>query len=120
MNLAGILERREKVEVFLRQHRIGLLTLVFTDMVGSTSLKQRLGDLAAFNLIQEHHALVRELLTQFAQAEEISTAGDSFLSSSPNLRMQPGSRCRCRRVCVRCPKRAEPLFPIELGFISGR
>src|SRR5512137_2295254 len=61
------------------KHRTGLLTLLFTDVVGSTQLKAALGDQSAVSLIQSHHALVRDLLRRFTEAEEISTAGDSFL-----------------------------------------
>jgi class 3 adenylate cyclase len=35
------IERRAKVEEFQRKHRVGLLTLLFTDIVGSTKLKQQ-------------------------------------------------------------------------------
>lgn len=52
--------------------------MLFTDIVGSTNLKQALGDRAAIALIQRHHALIRETLGLFAEAEEIDTAGDSF------------------------------------------
>jgi serine/threonine protein kinase/class 3 adenylate cyclase len=68
-----------RVQEFQRKHRLGLLTLVFTDIVGSTQLKQQHGDARAVELIQQHHAAVREVLVQFGQAEEIETAGDSFL-----------------------------------------
>lgn len=72
------IERRERVEEFRRKHRIGLLTLVFTDMVGSTRLKQSMGDTAGFERIQQHHDLVRGILAGFPEGEEIGTAGDSF------------------------------------------
>ncbi|MBI4664565.1 MAG: protein kinase [Verrucomicrobia bacterium] len=72
------LEQRAKVEQFQRKHRVGLLTLLFTDLVGSTRLKQELGDREAVALIQRHHALVREILVRFKEGEEIGTAGDSF------------------------------------------
>jgi class 3 adenylate cyclase len=55
-----------------------LKTMVFTDMVGSTQLKQELGDAQAMKLIQQHHTLVRELLSALPGATEIETAGDSF------------------------------------------
>lgn len=76
LNLA--LANRSKVDHFLQKHRIGLLTLLFTDLVGSTKLKQELGDRAAVALIRQHHELVRGILRQFNEAEEIDTAGDSF------------------------------------------
>lgn len=78
MNLQTILDQRAKIEEFRRKHRIGLLTLMFTDLVGSTELKQTLGDREAVAIIQRHHALVREILSRFKEGEEISTAGDSF------------------------------------------
>ncbi len=46
-------------------------------------MKQRLGDKAGAALIQQQRALVRQLLATFPGAEEIETAGDSFLLSFP-------------------------------------
>ena len=78
LDLHSALDQRGKVAEFQRKHRIGLITLLFTDMVGSTKLKQELGDREAVTLIQRHHSVVRENLSRFPTAEEISTAGDSF------------------------------------------
>jgi class 3 adenylate cyclase/tetratricopeptide (TPR) repeat protein/tRNA A-37 threonylcarbamoyl transferase component Bud32 len=55
-----------------------LATIVFTDIVGSTRLKQELGEREALSLIKAHHALIRETLNSFPGGEEIETAGDSF------------------------------------------
>src|SRR5437870_981669 len=74
----GTLPQAQLAE-FRRKHRTGLLTLLFTDIVGSAQLKQKLGDEAAVALIARHHELVRELRRGFSDAEEIETAGDSFL-----------------------------------------
>jgi class 3 adenylate cyclase len=78
MDLQPVLEQRAKVEEFTRKHRIGLLTLLFTDLAGSTKLKQDLGDVHAVPLLQRHRHMVREILHHFKEAEEIETAGDSF------------------------------------------
>ena len=67
-----------RVQAFGRKHQTGLVTLVFTDLVGSTQLKQRLGDWLGVRRIQEHHGTVRSILAEFPGAAEISTAGDSF------------------------------------------
>ena len=72
------IERRAKVQEFQRSHRVAVLTLVFTDIVGSTKLKQELGDQEAVSAIRRHHAAVREILSRFGQGEEVETAGDSF------------------------------------------
>ena len=63
------------------QTQTGVVTLLFTDIVSSTALKQRLGDKAGAVLIQQQRALVRQFLRIYPGAEEIETAGDSFLLS---------------------------------------
>ena len=63
--------------------RTGLVTLLFTDIVSSTALKQQLGDKAGAALMQQQRVLVRQLLAACPGAEEIETAGDSFLLSFP-------------------------------------
>lgn len=78
MRLEPFLKTSERVRTFLSTHRVGLATLVFTDLVGSTELKRILGDLQAVSLIQRHHSALREVLIDFSEAEEIETAGDSF------------------------------------------
>src|ERR1043166_4405183 len=78
MNLPAEAEQRSRVAEFQRKHRVGLLTLLFTDIVGSTKLKQKLGDHDAVMLIQQHHQVVRSILGNFKEGQEISTSGDSF------------------------------------------
>jgi WD40 repeat protein/serine/threonine protein kinase/class 3 adenylate cyclase len=72
-------EPENKVEAFGRKHRTGLVTLLFTDMVGSTAVKQQLGDRSGAIFFDRHHELVRQTLEAFTGGQEIETAGDSFL-----------------------------------------
>ena len=72
-------QQRAHVEKFRKKHRTALLTLLFTDIVGSTKIKQDLGDHAGVALLRWHDDLLREILSGFPDGEEISTAGDSFL-----------------------------------------
>src|SRR5690242_15151209 len=55
-----------------------LAAIVFTDMLGSTQLKNDLGDREAVALIKGHHVRIRAILSGFPGGEEIETAGDSF------------------------------------------
>jgi class 3 adenylate cyclase len=57
-----------------------LATILFTDIVGSTEHAARLGDSKWKKLLQRHHALVRQRLSQF-RGEELNTLGDGFLAS---------------------------------------
>ena len=68
MDLPLATEHRAKVEAFQRKHRTAVLTLLFSDIVGSVALKQQLGDFKALTLIQRHDALFRELLGHFPEA----------------------------------------------------
>ena len=71
-------KRQHQVEEFQRKHHTELVTMLFSDVVGSTKLKQVLGDREGVALLQRHDALIREILSRFDKAQEIATAGDSF------------------------------------------
>jgi pimeloyl-ACP methyl ester carboxylesterase/class 3 adenylate cyclase len=54
-----------------------LATVLFTDIVDSTRRQAELGDRGWKNLLERHHATVRDLLRQY-RGEEQDTAGDGF------------------------------------------
>jgi pimeloyl-ACP methyl ester carboxylesterase len=56
-----------------------LATILVTDIVGSTERAAELGDRAWKELLERHHAIVREQLRAF-RGEEVDTAGDGFLA----------------------------------------
>ena len=57
-----------------------LATVLFTDIVASTARAAELGDRAWRELLEQHHARIREQLTRF-RGKEIDTAGDGFFAS---------------------------------------
>jgi pimeloyl-ACP methyl ester carboxylesterase len=57
-----------------------LSTLLFTDIAGSTELITRLGDRAWRELLERHHAMVREELARF-RGREVDTTGDGFFAT---------------------------------------
>ena len=57
-----------------------LATVLFTDIVGSTTQAVQLGDRQWRETLEAHHAVVREELRRF-RGREIDTAGDGFLAS---------------------------------------
>jgi pimeloyl-ACP methyl ester carboxylesterase len=75
----------DEVEEFLTGTRHGaeptrvLATVLFTDMVESTSRAVQLGDVRWRTLISDHDRLVREELTRF-RGREIDRRGDGFLA----------------------------------------
>jgi class 3 adenylate cyclase len=57
-----------------------LLTVLFTDLVGSTERAQRLGDAKWRELLDEHNALLRRQL-DLHRGREVNTTGDGFLAT---------------------------------------
>jgi class 3 adenylate cyclase len=70
--LAGIETRREASTV--------LATVLFTDLVDSTRKQAELGDRRWRELVLEHHATIRDSLSQWGGSEH-DTAGDGFFAS---------------------------------------
>src|SRR5690348_1207745 len=56
-----------------------LAVLAFTDVVGSTDLKARLGDAAAGKLLERHNELVRRALAEAGGGAILKDTGDGFL-----------------------------------------
>ena len=56
-----------------------LATLLFTDIVGSTEHASRLGDGRWRDLLRDHHATVRAVLSRYG-GREVNTTGDGFLA----------------------------------------
>ena len=56
-----------------------LATVLFTDIVGSTARAAELADAAWRDLLEAHHARVRDQLARYA-GREIGTTGDGFLA----------------------------------------
>ncbi|HEY7282843.1 MAG TPA: adenylate/guanylate cyclase domain-containing protein [Actinomycetota bacterium] len=69
-----------------------LATVLFTDIVGSTSVVAELGDDAWKELVERHHATVRALLGRY-RGHEVDTAGDGFFATFDG----PARAIRCAR-----------------------
>jgi class 3 adenylate cyclase len=56
-----------------------LATILFSDIVGSTAMLEKLGDRAWTNLLHEHNLRIRAAIDRF-RGREIGSAGDGFLA----------------------------------------
>ena len=72
--------------------KITSLTFLFTDLKGSTELYERVGDLAAFDLVREHFRVLHEIVAAEGGAV-VKTIGDAVMATFPT----PGSRAVARR-----------------------
>jgi pimeloyl-ACP methyl ester carboxylesterase len=89
-----------------------LATILVTDIVGSTERAADLGDRAWAELLDRHHAIVREQLHAF-RGEEVDTAGDGFLATFDG----PGRAIRAA-VAIRDGLR-ESRIPVRCGLHTG-
>ena len=62
--------------------KITSLTFVFTDLRGSTELYDRIGDLAAFDLVKAHFSLLNEIVAAEGGAV-VKTIGDAVMATFP-------------------------------------
>jgi class 3 adenylate cyclase len=58
----------------------GIRSVLFTDIVGSTELTQRLGDEAAMEMVNHHDAIVRDALAALG-GREVKHTGDGIMAS---------------------------------------
>jgi class 3 adenylate cyclase len=62
--------------------KITSLTFLFTDLKGSTELYERVGDLAAFDLVRAHFQVLNEIVATEAGAV-VKTIGDAVMATFP-------------------------------------
>ena len=60
--------------------KITSLTFLFTDLRGSTELYERVGDLAAFDLVSAHFQILNEIVAAEAGAV-VKTSGDAVMAT---------------------------------------
>lgn len=97
----------------------GFRTVLFTDMVGSTSLTQELGDRASMELLGVHDAIIRrELLAR--NGREIKHTGDglmaSFVSASSAIECSLGIQRAFKNHRERTPDRP---INVRIGMSAG-
>jgi len=95
-----------------RDRARSLLTVLFTDIVGSTSLAEELGDERWSALLDEHDAVVRSAIKDF-QGKEVKTVGDGFVATFTS----PGAAIRCGHRIVDLVARLGPR--VRVGIHTG-
>jgi class 3 adenylate cyclase len=71
-------ERRGATTITDARTPIGTVTLLFTDLVGSTELMDRMGDEAGDRLLREHFAILRAAAGEHG-GREVKTLGDGLM-----------------------------------------
>lgn len=96
-----------------------LMTVMFTDMVGSTDMTQARGDQAAQEIVRKHNAIVRTALTQFA-GREVKHTGDGIMASFASAANAVEATVQIQRQ-VTAHNEKQPNLPLHLriGLNAG-
>jgi class 3 adenylate cyclase len=95
------------------------IALLFTDIRGSTALYQRIGDLNAFQLVQQHFDLLRETTVRHGGAI-VKTIGDAVMAAYPDAALAMGAALEMRSAMERFNE-GQPERPalLKIGIHHG-
>ena len=97
----------------------GLLTILFTDLAGSTALTQRVGDARAQEVMRAHNTIVRrEVGTR--GGTEIKHTGDGIMATFPSAVRAVASAVAIQRgVLTYSETHPEMAFAVKIGLNAG-
>ncbi|MDR3438002.1 adenylate/guanylate cyclase domain-containing protein [Telmatospirillum sp.] len=97
----------------------GTITVLFTDMVGSTDLTQSRGDHAAQDIVRRHNSIVRSALAEFA-GKEIKHTGDGIMASFSSAANGVEAAIAIQKACAAHNEKS-PNLPLHLriGINAG-
>lgn len=96
----------------------GFRVILFTDIVGSTALTQRLGDHAAMRLLRAHNDLVREALDVW-KGREVKHTGDGIMASFRSASNGVGCAIDVQRSLHRHNGEAQHPIHVRVGLSAG-
>ncbi len=96
----------------------GLVTILFTDIEGSTALTQRLGDAGAQELLRSHNAIVREAL-KAQDGAEIKHTGDGIMASFATASKALACATAIQTALVERNESAEEPINVRIGLNAG-
>ena len=99
--------------------KITSLTFLFTDLKGSTALYERVGDLAAFDLVRAHfHALLEIIASE--KGAVVKTIGDAVMATfiRPEHALEAGLRMRSAMKELNRQRGTEDLV-VKIGIHEG-
>lgn len=92
-------------------------TIVFTDMEGSTSLTQQLGDARAMAVLREHDAIIRDSVRRHG-GSEVKHTGDGLMAAFPSVAGAIGCAVQIQQRFADVASVAFPLR-VRIGMSAG-
>ncbi|NQV84439.1 MAG: hypothetical protein HQ494_11530 [Rhodospirillales bacterium] len=102
-----------------KEEDTGPVTVLFTDIAGSTAMTQTMGDAGAQQVVRVHNRVVREALSAFA-GREVKHTGDGIMASFAKTSDSVDAAIQMQRETMK-HNQAEPDLPLHLkiGMNAG-
>src|SRR3569832_1595734 len=99
--------------------KITSLTFLFTDLKGSTALYERVGDLAAFDLVRAHFRALRDIIAS-EKGAVVKTIGDAVMATfvKPEHAIAAGLRMRAAMDELNVERGTDDLL-VKIGIHEG-
>ena len=99
--------------------KITSLTFLFTDLKGSTALYERVGDLAAFDLVRAHFHALLEIISS-GKGAVVKTIGDAVMATfvRPEHALAAGLRMRAAMDALNAERGTDDLV-VKIGIHEG-
>jgi class 3 adenylate cyclase/tetratricopeptide (TPR) repeat protein len=102
------------------EHFEGPVTIMFTDVVGSTALRTTLGDQEADALFRRHDELVRRLIAEHRGTDQKAALGDGFLAVFASTRRALAAAVAIQRAVEALDQeRSGPPLAVRVGLNTG-
>lgn len=102
-----------------KEAEAGPVTVLFTDIAGSTAMTQELGDAGAQQVVRGHNRIVREALSQWS-GKEVKHTGDGIMASFSKTSDSLDAAIQMQRECE-IFRQQNPELPLRLkiGINAG-
>ncbi len=98
--------------------KVSNITILFTDLKGSTELYEKSGDMSAYNLVQEHFELLKKSTVDNAGAI-IKTIGDAVMATFPDSEKGVKAAIDMLNSINDMNQRVDDRVQIKVGIHSG-
>ena len=95
-----------------------ILTILFTDVEGSTALTERLGDAKSRDILREHERITREALKAHG-GSEVKTMGDGFMASFSSATKALACAIALQQSFAERNDSADEAIKIRIGLNAG-
>jgi len=93
-------------------------TILFTDIVDSTALTQRLGDVGVMELVRAHDRIVRQVLHESC-GTEVKHTGDGIMASFESVADAVAASVRIQRRLCEYSRETEHPLEVRIGVSAG-